>query len=61
VIASNSGEATNPSWYYNIVANPLVTIEVGTEKFQARASIADEPERTRLYDQMVEMMPGFAE
>jgi deazaflavin-dependent oxidoreductase (nitroreductase family) len=61
VIASNSGEATNPSWYYNIVANPLVTIEVGTEKFQARASVAEEPERTRLYDKMVEMMPGFAE
>ena len=61
VIASNSGEATNPSWYYNIVANPLVTIEVGTEKFQARASITEEPEHTRLYDKMVEMMPGFAE
>ena len=61
VVASNSGQATNPSWYYNIVANPLVTIEVRTETIQARASIADEPERTRLYDKMVEMMPGFAE
>ena len=61
VIASNSGEAANPSWYHNIVANPLVTIEVGTEKLQARASLAEEPERTRLFDRMVEMMPGFAE
>jgi deazaflavin-dependent oxidoreductase (nitroreductase family) len=61
IIASNSGEAANPGWYYNIVANPLVTIEVGAEKFQARAAIAEEPERTRLYDKMVEMMPGFGE
>ena len=61
VIASKGGAPTNPDWYYNILANPLVSVETGTELFQARASIAVEPERTRLYNQMVEMMPGFAE
>jgi deazaflavin-dependent oxidoreductase (nitroreductase family) len=60
VIASKGGADTNPNWYYNLVANPLVTIEVGTEKYQARASLADEePERTRLYDKMVAMMSSF--
>ena len=59
IIASKGGAPTNPDWYYNVVANPQVTVEVGTEKFQARASIAVEPERTRLYNQMVEVMPGF--
>jgi deazaflavin-dependent oxidoreductase (nitroreductase family) len=59
VIASKGGAPTHPDWYYNILANPLVTVEVGTEKFQAYASVAEEPERTRLYDQMVAMMPGF--
>jgi deazaflavin-dependent oxidoreductase (nitroreductase family) len=61
IIASKGGAPTNPDWYYNILANPLVTVEVGTEKFQARAAITSEPERTRLYSQMVAMMPGFAE
>lgn len=61
IIASKGGAPTNPDWYYNILANPLVSVETGTEQFQARASIAAEPERTRLYNQMVEMMPGFAE
>jgi len=61
IIASKGGSSTNPDWYYNILANPLVSVETGTEQFQARASIAVEPERTRLYDRMVEMMPGFAE
>jgi deazaflavin-dependent oxidoreductase (nitroreductase family) len=61
VIASKGGAPTNPDWYYNILANPLVSVETGTEQFQARASIAVEPERTRLYNKMVEMMPGFAE
>jgi hypothetical protein len=36
-------------------------VETGTEQFQARAAIAAEPDRTRLYNYMVEMMPGFAE
>lgn len=61
VIASKGGAPTNPDWYYNILANPLVTVEVGTEKFQTRAAITQEPERTRLYNKMVEMMPGFEE
>ena len=61
IIASKGGAPTNPDWYYNILAHPLVTVEVGTEQFQARAAIASEPERTRLYNKMVEMMPGFAD
>lgn len=59
VIASKGGAPTNPDWYYNVLANPLVTVEVGTGQFQARAAVAEEPERTRLYNKMVEMMPGF--
>jgi deazaflavin-dependent oxidoreductase (nitroreductase family) len=59
VIASKGGAPTHPDWYYNVIANPLVTVEVGTEKFQARATVSDEPERTRLYNKMVEVMPGF--
>jgi deazaflavin-dependent oxidoreductase (nitroreductase family) len=61
IIASKAGAPTNPDWYYNILAHPLVTVEVGTEQFQAQAEIVTEPERTRLYNKMVEMMPGFAD
>ena len=61
IIASKGGAPTHPNWYYNILANPLVTVEVGTERFQAQAAVASEPERSRLYQKMVDMMPGFAE
>ena len=61
VIASKAGAPTHPDWYYNILANPRITVEIGTEQFQARAAVSAEPERTRLYNQMVAMMPGFAE
>jgi deazaflavin-dependent oxidoreductase (nitroreductase family) len=61
IIASKGGAPDNPDWYYNLVAHLLVTVEVGTEQFQVQATIAVEPERTRLYDAMVAMMPGFAD
>ncbi len=61
VIASKGGAPTNPDWYHNLLAHPEVTVEVGTEQFKVRATVAKEPERTRLYDEMVKMMPGFAE
>ena len=61
IIASKGGAPNNPDWYYNLVANPLVTVEYGTEKFQARATVAAEPERTRLYDRMAAERPVFAE
>lgn len=61
IIASKGGAPDNPDWYYNLRANPKVTVEVGTDKFQAQAEQVSEPERSRLYQKMVDMMPGFAE
>ena len=61
IVASKGGAPSNPDWYHNIVANPQVTVEVGAEHFQVEAAIAGEPERTRLFDQMVQVNPGFAE
>ncbi len=62
VIASKGGDDSNPDWYYNMLANPTITVELGKEKFQARAiAVTDEPERSRLYAKMVEHRSGFAE
>ncbi|KPV54503.1 cell entry protein [Kouleothrix aurantiaca] len=62
IIASKGGAPSNPDWYYNVKANPIVTVEMGTEQFQARASIVEGgPERDRLYAAMVARNPGFAE
>jgi deazaflavin-dependent oxidoreductase (nitroreductase family) len=61
VIASKGGAPTNPDWYHNLLAHPRVTVETGSEQFQAEASVAVEPERTRLFAKMVGMMPGFAD
>ena len=59
VIASKAGAPTNPDWYYNVIATPNLAVEVGTETFRVHATVTEDPERTRLYNKMVEMMPGF--
>jgi deazaflavin-dependent oxidoreductase (nitroreductase family) len=50
VTAGNAGSDRHPAWYYNLMANPDVTVEVGSEAFRAVAAIADEAERGALYE-----------
>jgi deazaflavin-dependent oxidoreductase (nitroreductase family) len=62
IVASKGGAPTNPSWYHNLRANPVVTIELGKERFAARANVAKpESERRRLYDAHARVHPGFTD
>ena len=61
IMASKAGRPTNPDWYYNLVANPEVSVEVGTEKFEALATVVQEPERSELFAKMASMYPVYAE
>ncbi|HEY5077226.1 MAG TPA: nitroreductase family deazaflavin-dependent oxidoreductase [Acidimicrobiia bacterium] len=59
IIASKGGAPTSPDWYHNLVAHPDVTVELPTETFEARARVAEEPERDRLYRAQAALMPNF--
>jgi deazaflavin-dependent oxidoreductase (nitroreductase family) len=61
VVASKGGAPSHPDWYRNLRAHPRVTVEVGPEKFQARATVAEGLERRRLFDQHAAKMPAFAD
>ncbi len=61
VIASKGGAPKHPAWFLNVVANPKVTVELGTRKFSARASIPEGEERDRLYAAQAAEMPAFNE
>ena len=61
VVASKGGAPSHPDWYHNVVANPVVGVEYGTEEFQAQATIASEPERTKLYEKMEGHFDAFSE
>jgi deazaflavin-dependent oxidoreductase (nitroreductase family) len=58
-IASFAGSPHNPAWFCNLEANPAVTIEVGAERFQARARIASGEERDRLFKLQADKMNIF--
>jgi deazaflavin-dependent oxidoreductase (nitroreductase family) len=61
IIASKGGAPTNPDWYYNLLANPNVTVEIGTETHRATATEVKGEERDRLYAAHAELYPGFKE
>ena len=61
IYATRGGLPTNPDWYYNLLAHPEVTVEVGTETFEVTAVVLTGEERDRLYARQVERAPVFAE
>lgn len=61
IFASKAGAPANPDWYLNLVANPAVTVEVGTETYEAEAVVITGEERDRLYAKQVEAAPQFGE
>lgn len=61
VIASMGGAPKHPQWFRNLVANPDVTVERGTEKYPATARVTEGDERNRLYDLQVSRIPTFGD
>ena len=59
VFASKGGAPTNPGWYWNLKANPDVTIEVGTDSIEATASEATGEQRDRLFRAQADRFPQF--
>jgi deazaflavin-dependent oxidoreductase (nitroreductase family) len=59
IVGSTGGAPTHPSWYLNLIANPEVTVQVGAEKFTARARTASGSERQRLWLKMAAIFPNY--
>ena len=59
IVASFAGAPNNPPWYHNLVKNPVITVEIGAEKFQVRAKTTSGAERERLFNQHAALMPIF--
>lgn len=61
VFASKGGAPTNPDWYYNLKANPEVTVEFGDETFTATAREVTGDERDRIYAEQITKFPAFGD
>lgn len=59
VFASAAGADRHPAWFHNLVANPDVTVEVGTETLAARAVPLSGDERDRVFDEQATRYPAF--
>jgi deazaflavin-dependent oxidoreductase (nitroreductase family) len=59
VSAAAGGAPNHPDWYHNLVADPIVTVELGTETFQARATVSSGAERQRLGAERARTNPNF--
>jgi len=61
VFATAGGAPRNPAWYHNLVANPEVTVEYGTETFKAVARELPPDERDHVWRTLVGRKPRFGE
>lgn len=61
VFASKAGADTNPDWFHNLVANAMVSVELGAETFEATAVPLTGADRDRIYAEQAKRNPGFAE
>ena len=61
VVASNMGAPKDPDWYVNLCANPRVTVEIGSESYEANATALTGPEYDRLWSEIKENYPFFAD
>lgn len=59
VVASKGGMDAHPLWYLNLVANPDVEVEIGTEVRAMRAATADDAERAALWPKLVAMYRDY--
>ena len=61
VFASFNARPINPAWYHNLKADPKVTVEIGTETYDAIATELHGVERDDVYAEQAAFNPGFAE
>jgi deazaflavin-dependent oxidoreductase (nitroreductase family) len=61
IFGSKGGAPTHPDWYHNVLADPAVRVELGTEVFGARARVLEGDERETIWTDQKRDVPGFAD
>jgi deazaflavin-dependent oxidoreductase (nitroreductase family) len=61
VFASKAGAPTNPAWYYNLLASPRASAEIGADTVEVVAREAEGAERDRIWEAQKRDYPGFAD
>jgi deazaflavin-dependent oxidoreductase (nitroreductase family) len=61
VRAAAAGAPKHPAWYHNLLADPIVTVEVHSESHRMRATIVEGEAYQRLYKQHTAQIPVVLE
>ncbi len=61
VFASKGGAPVNPDWFHNLLANPRVRAEIGTQTVELTARVADGETRDRIWSAQKSAYQGFAD
>ncbi|MGW4501573.1 nitroreductase family deazaflavin-dependent oxidoreductase [Micromonospora sp. NPDC004336] len=61
VVASQGGDPKHPAWYLNLLDEPSVEVQVGAERFTARARTATAEEKPRMWSTMAAIWPAYDE
>lgn len=61
MVASKGGAPEHPSWYFNVKANPAVTVQDGDKTLSLTARELDGDEREHWWKLAVEAYPPYAE
>ncbi len=61
VAGSNWGQRKDPDWALNLRANPTASVQIGTNRRQVRARLADDEEKQRLWPELDRFWPGYAQ
>jgi deazaflavin-dependent oxidoreductase (nitroreductase family) len=59
IVSSDGGADAHPGWHFNLEADPNVKVQIKADRFAARARVATDEERARIWPLMTEVWPDY--
>lgn len=59
VVGSNAGDDRHPTWWLNLKAHPVATVQIGNTVKRVRAREASEEEKSLLWPRFVDMYSDY--
>jgi len=60
IIGSNAGDARNPAWVHNLIANPRAHVQMGRTQLDVTATRVEGSARDDLWKRLVALAPGYS-
>jgi len=61
LVASKGGAPSHPTWYHNMVANPVVELQDGPDRREYSVRVVEGDERATWWERAVAVWPDYAD